>query len=324
MSNQQIRSLDMRLMRLGYTLLAEASVSRTAALLGQSQPAISLALRRLRAMTGDPLLVRSGAHLVLTDRGIEFRQVLCNVLGELDRAFDAEGAFDPARLERPLRLVVDNCFGALLMPRIIELVHAAAPDLPIDFLQMPQRGDVVERLESGDVDIVIGNWPRMPENLRFSPLAESEILCLVSAEHPIADQAAVTLDEYLTLSHLSPTPLRSAHFSPIDGRLAELGLKRKVTISVPEYNVVPQVLSGTNLVFTTCRPFAEQILKRGSFAIIGAPKELGTMQLYSLWHDRSHRSGSGRWLRRIVRQAARGLGGTLTDLAPRETAEAIP
>ena len=44
---------DAQLLRTLYTLLTECSVSRTAELLGQTQPAVSVALRRLRELTGD-------------------------------------------------------------------------------------------------------------------------------------------------------------------------------------------------------------------------------------------------------------------------------
>lgn len=61
--------LDIYLLRVLATLLAEGSVTRTAVRLDQSQPAISAALRRLRDITGDPLLVRGKSGLVPTERG---------------------------------------------------------------------------------------------------------------------------------------------------------------------------------------------------------------------------------------------------------------
>lgn len=63
-------SLDLQLLRILHTLLTACSVSRTAVLLGQSRPAIRVALRRMREMTGDPLLVRSGSRMVPTTQAL--------------------------------------------------------------------------------------------------------------------------------------------------------------------------------------------------------------------------------------------------------------
>jgi DNA-binding transcriptional LysR family regulator len=55
--------VDSYLLRVLVTLVTERNVSRTAIRLNQSQPAISSALKRLREVFGDPLLVREkGRH----------------------------------------------------------------------------------------------------------------------------------------------------------------------------------------------------------------------------------------------------------------------
>ena len=51
-------TIDLHLIRVLHTLITERSVSRAAIRLASSQPAVSAQLKRLRALTGDPLLVR--------------------------------------------------------------------------------------------------------------------------------------------------------------------------------------------------------------------------------------------------------------------------
>ena len=63
-----LNSLDMNLLVALDALLREANVSRAAMRIGLSQPAASHALQRLRDLIGDPLLVRTGAHMELTPR----------------------------------------------------------------------------------------------------------------------------------------------------------------------------------------------------------------------------------------------------------------
>jgi DNA-binding transcriptional LysR family regulator len=314
----QDRSFDLRLMRLGQILLSEASVSRTAARTGQSQPAVSLALKKLREITGDPLLVRSGAHLVPTDRGNELLAVLTRVLDELDRVLDAGDDFEPAATDRPVRVVASNCFGLFLLPRMVELIRKAAPNVTVDVLRMPEEAALMPSLETGAVDLVIGNWPVPPASLRFAPLFDNDIACMVRPGHPVARQKALTLEHYLSLEHLSPTPQASAHLSPIDGRLAQLGLKRRIRVSVPEFSVVPYVLTANDLVFTSGRSFIEHLASIFPFAVLDAPPELGAMRFYMLWHERSHRAGYGRWLRTLIRRVVKEMEALKPVASPAE------
>ena len=303
----QDAALDLRLMRLAHLLLTECSVSRTALFTGQSQPAVSAALRRLRQITGDPLLVRSGARLVPTERGIEFRDGLARILGEMDRLLDSPEAFAPGQLRGRLRILAANCYGTFLMPRIVELARSAAPDIHVDFCRMPEDGDIVRPLEEGELDLVIANGPVPPESLRIAPLFESEIVCIMRPAHPLARRKRLSMAEYLELDHLSPTVIKGGPLNPISGRLGQLGLHRRVAVTVPEYNAVPYVLARNDLVFTTGRAFAEHVSTQVPLALVGAPREFGPMRFYMLWHERAHQSGAGRWLRSIVKQAAQDM-----------------
>lgn len=302
--------LDIRLLRTLHLLLSESSVSRVAGLLGQSQPAVSAALKRLRITLGDPLLVRgAGGRLVPSERGVQLIDVVGRILADFDRLFDGQGDFDPRTVRRHAHIVASNCLGALLLPRIVELVRAQAPLVDLDLCPRPGDDEATlrRRLETGEIDVVIGNWPSPSDVLRLAPLLDTEIVCMIRPSHRLARARGLPLDHYLTLDHISPTAPSSRLFSPIDGRLAELGLSRRIAVAVPEYALVPAVLARDDLVFTTGRPFADHLASMAPFAVIPAPVELGRMPFYMLWHDRAHHSPFERWLRGIIRTAASEL-----------------
>ena len=192
---------------------------------------------------------------------------------------------------------------------------------------MQPESELMHGLEGGEIDLVIGNWPALPERLRFAPLLTAEIVCMVRIGHPLAQARALDLKTYLTLDHISPTPWSVAAWSPIDGRLRELHLQRRIAVSVPEYTIAPSMLARTDLVFTTGRPFAEHLASSMPLILLAAPPELGRMRFHMLWHERSHNSRQGEWLRDIARSVAReivrfnGLAGQGLEAAEVETAE---
>ena len=310
--------LDIRSMRILLMLLSECSVTRTAELMGQPQPTISLALRRLRAVFADPLLVRNGNKLVPTDRGRELIVSLRRILADLDGQLNPDTSFRPERTGHHFKLLLANCFGATFLPRIIKRIRNDAPSATVDVSPMPAFDTIAPLLADGVVDIALGNWPRPPDKMRMLTLFPSDIVCLVHGRHHYADLTRLTVAQYLDADHLSLTPSTNSAMSPIDGRLAELGWLRRIAASVPDYGNVPYVLAQTELMFTTSRHFADHLAGVMPLSMLGAPREFGVMTFYALWHERNHRSAAHRWLREVIKDVARE-----TDMAFRAGAACL-
>lgn len=301
----ETENLDLKQLRVLQLLLAERSVSRVATLLRQSQPAISATLKRLREVFGDPLLVRSGQTMVLTERAEEIRLTVDHLLDDLQQLIQPDEAFDPGEARRQIRIAAANCFEIFLIPRLTAAFRAEAPQATLEFTAPSGQGDFAHELEAGQLDAVIGNYPVPPQNLRYMALMKSEIACLVSADHPLAGQRAIDLEQYLTLDHISPTTRRQFALSPIDGTLARMQLARRIAVTVPEYALVAPMLPRSGLVFTTGRPYAEHLARNGDLHVLDAPPELGSMTFYLLWHERSQFSRYHHWLRGVVRRVAK-------------------
>lgn len=85
--------IDLHLIRVLHTVLTERSVSRAAVRLGMHQPAVSAALKRLRDLAGDPLLVRSGANMMPTDAALRMVEPAGAILRSAEALFsDARGS----------------------------------------------------------------------------------------------------------------------------------------------------------------------------------------------------------------------------------------
>lgn len=309
-------SIDVKLLRTLHLLLTERNVSRVAVFLGQTQPAVSQSLRKARDIFGDPLLVRSGHLLVVTERGEEIRRAIEALLGGLSDALSPAETFDPKTARTRIRIAAVNCFGIFLIPAIGELIRKEAPHIAVDFFAPAQQADLTQELGSGRVDIVIGNWPTPAPSLRHSALLQCPIACVARADHPFTGPGPIPLGAYLSVDHVSPTPGTSAAVSPIDGRLYQLGLQRRIAMSVPEYALIPAILLETDLLFTTARPYAERIVETaspGTLRLIEAPAEFDQMSLYMLWHERAQSSPHSRWLRGLVKRVAKRFDRVLHD-----------
>lgn len=297
--------LSLRDLEILRRLLVERSVSGVAAQLGQSQPSISATLRRLRDIFDDPLLVRSGQRMVLTDKGMLISAQVEDLLNGVVELLESDESFDPATSERTIRIAAATSFEFFLVPHLIGELHKQAPHCKIElFVPTLQSGLETER-ETGGLDVIVGNWPVPPPHLKHMPLASAELVCLVCADHPMPAGSKLTLEQYVRMSHVSPSPPQDLSISPVEGMLLRLGLDRRVVVSVPDYSIIPQLLPGTELAFTVGRRYAEHAAAGGALKYLVMPDELRVMPFYLLWHERSQSSRYHRWLRDTIRRLVR-------------------
>ena len=305
--SQQREAINTYLLRILHTLLIERSVTRTAVKLNQSQPAISAALRKLREITGDPLLVRGKSGMVPTEHGLWLLEPTRNALNEIDKICFHQSRFDPATSTRRYRVASPDYLNVLFVPTVVQHFRRAAPNAVLEFHSLGPGFDYKSALESGDLDLVIGNWPEPPELLHLSNLLSDEIVCLMSATHPFAKHGSITLDQYLKAPHLVPSPYSVGQRGSIDAFLEQANLKRNIAVSLAYFSLAPYALVNSDLIFTTTRLFAEHYAAQLPLVVVPAPLDFPPMQYYQLWHELVHLSDEVRWLRGLISSATQSL-----------------
>lgn len=288
-------------------LLEERSVTRTAEALDLNQPYVSLVLKRMREATGDPILVRSGAKLVLTVRGEQMIAPLREVLTGIDTVVGAPSQFDPMTATGEFRIASADCMEAIVLPSLIARLQEVAPGVRVVVRAVDQAFDYAGALERDELDVVISNWPGAPQHLKTARLLSEEVVCLFGPEHPFAEQDSVTLEDYLAADHLAPVARSKADPGPIDSHLSRHGLKRDIRVMLPEFNLIPHMLMKGQLVFTSSAHFAQYQCSILPLSCLPAPAECGTLDFYLLWHERAHADARNAWLRQQVMAVARAL-----------------
>ena len=298
---------DTYLLRVFSMLMAERSVSRAAARLDQSQPAVSAALKRLRDILGDPLLVKDKQRMVPTERALQLEASVRIVLGEIESLLAPAAEFDPATTKLTFRIGTPDYLAPPLMASLVSYLRMTAPKAKLLLTPLGNDFDYEAALANGELDIVIGNWPQPPEHLRMTILLEDEVVCLVSRDHPYAGKSGsqLTVADYLNGAHIVPLTYSVMQRGVVESHLAALRLHREATVTVPYFSMAPSLLPGTDLIFTTSRHFAEHHARQLPLAVLRAPLNFPSMRFYQLWHNRSQQSQSHAWLRSLLSAVAR-------------------
>lgn len=295
--------IDLHLIRVLHTVIAERSVSRAAVRLGMHQPAVSTALKRLRDLSGDPILVRSGSGMQPTDAALRMLEPSAEILQAAENLFTEARAFDPRSAARTFRIAASDYLDPQFLPKLVAYLKKHAPLCTVEIMALSHDVDYSGQLAHGDVDVVVGNWPQPPAELRMAQLFADDTVCLVSQNHP-AVRRGWTAEDWLAAEHIAPMPTHPGAKGVIDDALTAQGLHRKIAVRCAHFGLMPQMVASSLLVLTTGRQFCERYAAQLPVAILEPPVPLPQMRYYQLWHDRTHHSSAGTWLREAVKNVA--------------------
>ena len=302
-SPRNVDQLDGTLLRVLCALVEEKSVTLAARRLGQTQPAVSGSLKRLREVFGDPLLVREKLAMVPTARGLQLAEKARGVLAALGDLAEPD-AFDPAEAAIPFRVASPDYLAPSFLAEVARRMVVEAPRCRLVLHPLGADFDSERALADDKLDVIVGNWPSPPERLRLLLLLEDDVVCMVRHDHPLAG-GPLTVAQYLEAGHVVPLPYSSVQRGVVETHLAELGVQRDARVVVPYFGLAPHIVAATDLVFTTARHFAQSFATALPIAILEAPVGFPAMRFYQLWHDRTHHVASHRWLRGLIADVAR-------------------
>ena len=299
-----IAHIDLHLVKVLHTVISERSVSRAASRLQTTQPMVSAQLKRLRQLTGQAL--------VPTDVALAMLGPAERLLREADALFAPQqrgGAFDAARSEVSCRIAASDYLDPLFLPGVVQRIKAEAPSVQLEMHSLSAEFDYRRKLSAGEVDLVIGNWLRPPEELHLGRLIDDEVVCLVARDHPAArNPRGWTLDRYLQAEHVAPIALHAGAPGVIDQHLAAQGLQRNIVVRAAHFSLIPLMVARSWLVLTSGRLFCGRYADAMALRIVRCPVPFPPMSYYMLWHERSHAAPALRWLREQVRDVAQQLG----------------
>src|SRR4051812_33698697 len=163
MSRVATKPLDLNLLSIAFALYDELSVSRAARVLGMSQPAVSMALRRMRQTFDDPLFIRVPTGITPTPRAHAIIQAARPLVARLQEDLLKGQTFDPASSTRSFTLALSDVGEMAFLPLVMGSLRAQAPNCPIRSVSA-SPGQLAHELEKGDIDVAVGYFPTLATN----------------------------------------------------------------------------------------------------------------------------------------------------------------
>ena len=295
MSKFDYSDLDGRLMQLLVAVVEAGSVTGAAQRLGVTQSAVSHLLDKLRAITGDPLFVKSGRGIVATARAETLAVQAREMLTAMER-FARSGEFSPERWNTTFTIAANDLQRDLLLPPLLRRLRTQAPGVRLRVI--PSNVPSLEMLRDEQCQLVISPRPPDGADILQKRLFEDEYRVFYDATQR---SAPITKADYLAADHVTVAydPQRALD---VDQWMQKLGLQRRFVATVPGFAGLASFLRGSDLLATAPQRLQSHLLR--GLATAKLPITCPPMPMYMVWHARHQHDTAHRWLRAELESVA--------------------
>jgi DNA-binding transcriptional LysR family regulator len=305
MREVNLRGVDLNLLVLLDLLIEHRSVTAAAAAANMSQPAMSRALGRLRALLRDPLLARGSQGLVPTPAALALQPALKRLLGEAAELL-ARRRFDPAAWRGQVGIAATDHQTILLLPRLMRRISREAPLL--DVKVVPFLASMLDELRDGRLGLSFGIMEQpLPPGLRREALYRDSFVTVLRAGHPALE--GWSLSRFIELDHVLVTVLGEGR-GAMDGMLKDRGLARRVALRLPHFYAAMAVVAESDLVVTLPRSIAMRHAGLLGLVALDPPLEHPPFTTTVIWPEVLEADPGNAWLRGLVREEAGRIAGT--------------
>lgn len=303
MHQVNLNGIDLNLLPPLEALLRHRNVTRAAAEVGLSQPAMSRALGRLRDRFGDPLLVRGSGGLMLTPTAEALLPMLRQSLAGVSTIFQTR-MLDPLTSERTVRIAASDVQTVLIGPPLFAALARAAPGITLQF--QPYGRDVIARIEDGRTDFAfaLSTSPLPPGAVSF-PVARDRLALVMRRDHPMAARE-VTAADYGHLSHVAVSLLDDG-ISDLDAALATQGVTRRIALRTSDFISALAVVGGSDAVTTISHRLAQSFADRFGLVLRAPPLRDVALPMVLVTSGLRAHDPLMAWIVEQVRMAADGV-----------------
>lgn len=299
---RDLRRLDLNLLLVFHALMQERHVTRAAARLFLGQPAVSGALKRLRAAFDDPLFVRSRTGMEPTPRALELARQVDALLRGVHEALTAHRPFEPKISTRVFRLGASEAVGVALFPRLMKRLARDAPGVRLITVDT-DRHRAGAMLEHNEIELALGVHDGGPHWLRQRALFDWRFVCLYNPKLIQPRRPKLTLREFLRHPHLL-TSFQGELYGFIDEELAARGHQRRVLFANPHFATNPFIARDTAALVTVPDYIGRIWSRELGLAISPLPIATPMHQVSAVWKTASDGDGGLRWLVEAIAAAS--------------------
>ena len=305
-NENELRKVDLNLLLTFSALMRARSVTGAASRLYLGQPAVSMALKRLREVFQDELFVREGRELQPTTRAITLFENIEPALKRIQLTLRQMSPFDPGESTIEFKLGMYDDMEMALIPSLVSKLAVIAPGIDIT-IRRADNMHVEQMLASGEIDLAIAHFDNLPKWVAQETIDQVSFVvvyddCTTDFSKPM------TLEEFIRANHVL-TSFSGERVGQIDFALKAIGRRRIVRLVTPHFASVPYFLKGTEYVACLPTHVAERCAQTFGLSYCPVPINHMPVDIFISWHRRYSPDPAHKWMRLQIRAAYEELMG---------------
>ena len=293
----RLSELDLNLLVVLETVVAERSVVRAARRLHVTPSAISNSLARLRHTLGDPLVIRSGRGVVPTPRAAALLPNLSRALRDIDLAIHGD-AFDPASTTGEFTLAIADAGQIVQVPHLAALF---AKTMPRAKLRVVGIDTLISSggLAGTEVDVAIAAMEDKTPGVHVQSLYEEQSVLVARNGHALSARP-VSRRQLGSLRHVDVQVAPGKGYRGLASTYARLGIPRDVALVVPSFVAAAAIIASTDFVATLPASFVLHFGRSLGIAALAPAAPRVSVFVKLAWHDRTEHDAAMKAFREIV------------------------
>src|SRR5262245_38545178 len=241
--------IDLNLLVLFEAVFAERHVGRAAQRLHLSPSAVSHGVGRLRRALHDPVFLKHPKGVVPTARATELAVPIADILARVREVVGAALPFDARHSTRRFAIGAPDAIATVVVPPVLAAVQREAPGVVVNVTEV-EPSATLAALDARTIDVACYPLDDVPARFETRPLYEEDFVIAARTGHPLGKKPS--LEQYAAAQHVLVSPTGAAR-GFMDDVLAEHGLHRRISLTVPSFLWALTVIGDGDLIATLPR-----------------------------------------------------------------------
>jgi DNA-binding transcriptional LysR family regulator len=235
-----MKNASLRQLQVFEAVARNLSYTRAAEELYTTQPTVSIQLKQLTDIVGQPLLEQVGKRVYLTDTGRELLKACGDIFGSLSR-FEMLVSDMKGVKAGKLRLAVITT-AKYFVPRLLGLFCQRYPGIDVS-LKVTNRERVLQRMADNQDDLYVLGQPPEGMEVEVEPFLENPLIVLAPGDHPLASKKKISPQRLVEEPFLMREPGSGIRLAT-EQFFGERGLKLKVRMELGSNEAIKQAVAG--------------------------------------------------------------------------------
>ncbi|EOK5754950.1 LysR family transcriptional regulator [Vibrio vulnificus] len=299
-----MKNTDLNLIPIFVAIFEEQNLSKAAARLDISQPAVSKALARLRDIYDEPLFHRSPSGVEPTSFAVDIYPAMLTAFKNFTSTLSASSEFEAKVSNRIFSIACVSVASYELMPQLLKQIRQHAPNISLEVHPLFTE-DYESDLRLQRYDLIIDMAPRGWTTLKVEPIFSERLMVVCCADHPrIADACSVA--QFLAEEHVVVSRWHARKSLMSEENIADLAQRKIVYRASGALEMLP-VIHGSEYIGMLPESTINAFAGTYNIKAVSLPFEHDIYDLCAIWHPSRSSESAHQWLRNQLKAAVKVL-----------------